>query len=115
MHQRSAHNWAIRRRQTGRKSAGSPKKWCDGRDYCAARDLLLLTRNKHLMSPLELRAVVDRVRGEFLEMPGLQLTPPQAARLWGLDLGSCEAVIDSLIRSAFLKRTASGAVTRVEQ
>jgi hypothetical protein len=66
------------------------------------------------MSPLELHSVVERVRGEFLEMPGLQLTLPQAARLWGLDVGSCEAVIDSLVRAEFLKRTASGAVARIE-
>ena len=46
-------------------------------------------------------------------MPGLQLTVSQASRLWGLDRGSCEAVIDSLVRSDFLKRTASGAVTRL--
>ena len=47
-------------------------------------------------------------------MPGLQLTLPQAARLWGLDLTSCETVMDVLIRSAFLRRTASGSVTRAD-
>lgn len=66
------------------------------------------------MSPLEFHSVVERVRCEFLEMPGLQITLPQAARLWGLDVRSCEAVIDSLVRSDFLKRTASGAVARIE-
>ena len=30
-------------------------------------------------------ALVHRVRGEFLEMPGLRLTRAQAQRLWGLD------------------------------
>jgi hypothetical protein len=65
------------------------------------------------MSPLEFHAVVERVRCEFLEMPGLQLTVSQAARLWGLDYGSCEAVIDALIRSDFLKRNESGAVARL--
>ena len=28
--------------------------------------------------------VVDRVRGEFVEMPGLELTLAQAVRLWTL-------------------------------
>jgi hypothetical protein len=65
-----------------------------------------------LMSPLELLAAVDRVRGEFLEMPGLRLTVPQAARLCGLDLASCEEVLDVLVRSAFLRRTPAGTVTR---
>ena len=55
---------------------------------------------------------MERVRGEFLEMPGLRLTVPQAARLWGLELTACEEVLDVLIRSSFLKRTPSGTVTR---
>jgi hypothetical protein len=76
------------------------------------------------MSPPELAALdverrafqrlVERVRHEFLEMPGLRLTLPQAARLWGLDLPTCEAVVEALIQSGFLYRTASGAVARVD-
>jgi len=57
---------------------------------------------------------VRRVREEFLEMPGLRLTPPQARRLWGLDGEACQAVIDALVAAAFLKWTAGGAVTRAE-
>jgi hypothetical protein len=64
------------------------------------------------MSPTELHAAVERVRGEFLEMPGLRLTVPQAARLWAMDVPSCEAVLAVLIRSSFLRWTPSGAVTR---
>jgi hypothetical protein len=64
------------------------------------------------MSPIELRAVVERIRSEFLEMPGLQLTMPQAARLWGLEISACEQVVEVLVQSAFLRRTGSGAVTR---
>ena len=63
---------------------------------------------------LEFQRLVERVRGEFLEMPGLRLTIPQAARLWGLDRLSCEAVVDVLIRSEFLQRTASGPVARAD-
>ena len=59
-------------------------------------------------------ALVERVRSEFLEMPGLRLTLPQAARLWGLDLTSCEAVVDALVEREFLHRTASGTVARVD-
>jgi hypothetical protein len=66
------------------------------------------------MQTLEFHSLVERVRCEFLEMPGLQLTVTQAARLWGLDRGSCEAVIETLVRSDFLKRTASGSVARIE-
>lgn len=63
---------------------------------------------------LEFQRLVERVRCEFLEMPGLRLTMPQAARLWGLDQPSCEKIVDALIRCEFLQRTASGAVARVD-
>jgi hypothetical protein len=63
---------------------------------------------------MDMDRTVRRVREEFLEMPGLRLTPLQARRLWGLERDACEAVIDALIACAFLKRTAGGAVTRAE-
>ena len=56
--------------------------------------------------------LVDRVRGEFIEMPGLQLTMQQAARLWGLDLLACRHVVDVLVDSAFLRWTESGKIIR---
>jgi hypothetical protein len=59
-------------------------------------------------------SVVARVREEFLEMPGLRLTLAQAARLWGLERDTCQAVIDSLIASAFLRWTDGRTVRRVE-
>ena len=63
---------------------------------------------------MDLDRIVRRVREEFLEMPGLRLTPTQARRLWGLDGDACEEVIAALVASAFLKWTAGGAVTRAE-
>jgi len=61
------------------------------------------------------KALVDRVRGEFNEMPGLQLTIPQAARLLGIDPQACRDVIDTLVDSAFLRRTPSGTIVRAER
>jgi hypothetical protein len=63
---------------------------------------------------MDLERLVRRVREEFLEMPGLRLTPPQARRLWGLDTDACQAVINTLVACAFLKWTAGGAVTRAD-
>ena len=45
------------------------------------------------------------IQGEYLEMPGLQLTKPQVQRLWGLDAATCDALLDALEGSRFLKRT----------
>jgi len=47
-------------------------------------------------------------------MPGLRLTPAQAARLLGLDNGSCQRVLSALVSSAFLRWTADGSVIRAE-
>ncbi len=55
---------------------------------------------------------LQRVKAEFNEMPGLKLTVPQAQRLWGLDRLACEAVIEELTASHFLRRTRDGAVVR---
>jgi hypothetical protein len=61
-----------------------------------------------------LHEVVQRVRGEFLEMPGLRLTPQQARRLWRLDESACDAVLGALVESRFLARTRDGAFVRDE-
>jgi hypothetical protein len=63
---------------------------------------------------MELEHIVDRVREEFKEMPGLRLTPAQATRLWGLEQEMCRAVIDTLVSAAFLRWTPAGAITRAE-
>jgi hypothetical protein len=57
-------------------------------------------------------AVVDRVRAEFVEMPGLELTLAQAVRLWTLGVDDCRHVIDSLVDVGFLKWTARRTVVR---
>jgi hypothetical protein len=59
-------------------------------------------------------SLYDRVRGEFNEMPGLQLTIAQAARLWGVDVQACRRVIDALVEAAFLRWTPAGTVVRAQ-
>ena len=63
---------------------------------------------------MEFDLVLRRVRNEFLEMPGLRVTVQQAMRLWGLERTACEAVIDSLLGSAFLRRTQTGTFVRAD-
>ena len=64
---------------------------------------------------MHVRTLVDRVRGEFNEMPGLQLTMPQAARLLGIEPEACRSVIDQLVASKVLRRTPAGTIVRVER
>jgi hypothetical protein len=56
--------------------------------------------------------LIDRARGEFVEMPGLALTLPQAARLWNLDVESCRVVLDVLTTAGFLRWTDHHTVVR---
>lgn len=58
--------------------------------------------------------IVGRVRGEFLDMPGLRLTEPQARRLWALEPSLCTAVLTELVDNGFLLRTRDGAFVRVD-
>jgi hypothetical protein len=57
------------------------------------------------MAHVELHDRVVRIRSEFTEMPGLQLTIQQASRLFGLELSACTDVIQELVRADFLKWT----------
>ena len=59
-------------------------------------------------------ALVTRIRSEFNEMPGLQLTLPQAARLWGLEPRACRDIVETLVASAFLRWTPRGMIVRAE-
>jgi hypothetical protein len=60
--------------------------------------------------PLE--GVLRRIRGEYIEMPGLRLTTAQAQRLWGLDRAACDVLMDALVDVTFLYRTPDGAFAR---
>ena len=60
-----------------------------------------------------LDALVARVRGEYCEMPGLQLTVAQACRLWQVDVATCEMVLEQLVRDRFLRKTNKGAYVAV--
>jgi hypothetical protein len=59
--------------------------------------------------------MLRRVRGEYLEMPGLRLTRRQAQRLWGLDEQTCARLLDSLTEANFLHRTDDGTYGRLTE
>jgi hypothetical protein len=49
------------------------------------------------------RKFLQRIRAEFMEMPGLQLSLIQAQRLYGLDRTVCKAALDALVDEDFLR------------
>ena len=56
--------------------------------------------------------LLQRIRAEYLEMPGLRLTAAQARRLWGLDGATCDAALAALVEAAFLDQTNKGQFVR---
>lgn len=60
----------------------------------------------------EFDIILNRAKAEFLEMPGLQLTEAQAARLWSCGAEVSFAVLQSLTQSRFLMRGRNGRFTR---
>jgi hypothetical protein len=58
--------------------------------------------------------ILQRVRAEFLEMPGLRLTRAQARRLWALDEALCDAILAALVDARFLVHSGSLAFIRAE-
>jgi hypothetical protein len=60
-------------------------------------------------------ALVTRLRAEFMEMPGLQLTLEQAQRLCGVERALCQQVFDALVAEKFLCVKADGAYVRLTE
>ena len=56
---------------------------------------------------------IDRVRAEFLEMPGLRLTAAQVARLCGVERTICNGALDALVNAKFLRVSADGTYSRL--
>lgn len=52
------------------------------------------------------------VHAEYEEMPGLSLTPRQAAKLWGLSQFESEQLLTGLVDEGFLMRDRRGAYRR---
>jgi hypothetical protein len=70
-----------------------------------------------MMSVCQLECVKDLHRlvcAEYREMPGLNLTLPQAIRLWTADPGVCAQVLDGLVEAGFLRRV-GGVYLRADQ
>lgn len=49
--------------------------------------------------------MAQRVRAEYLEMPGLNLTRDQAKCLWAIDGALCDRLLAYLVETGFLART----------
>lgn len=56
--------------------------------------------------------LIERVLGEYREMPGLELTIEQARRLFGWDAVTCQAIADVLVERRVLRWSRKGRLVR---
>lgn len=56
--------------------------------------------------------LIERVLGEYREMPDLALTFDQARKLWGCDAATCACVIERLVARGLLRRSPEGRLIR---
>ncbi len=59
------------------------------------------------------KTLLDRIRAEYLEMPGLRLKLEQAQRLCGVERSQCKVVLDALVNERFLCVKPDGAYARL--
>ena len=82
---------------------------CELLDWCAIQSHREMVNAEDPVSPSEMvsevRAVIIRARAEYLEMPGMCLTVPQAARLFNIDLDVCAVMLEVLVGDGFLSRS----------
>ena len=58
--------------------------------------------------------LIERVLGEYREMPGLALTIEQARRLWGCDAVTCQRIVDVLVERRVLRWSRDRHLIRAE-
>jgi hypothetical protein len=56
--------------------------------------------------------LTQRIRREFDEAPGLRLTVAEGVRFWSIDAETCADVLERLLQTGFLVRTADGRYQR---
>jgi hypothetical protein len=62
----------------------------------------------HFCSNVSSAELLRRIRAEYREMPGLQLTAPQAQRLFGVHSKTWDAALAALVDAKFFSRTRNG-------
>ena len=59
--------------------------------------------------------LLDRLRAEYREMPGMRLTRAQVQRLCGIEAATCQQMLDALVATRFLCVNAEGAYARLPE
>jgi hypothetical protein len=83
-----------------------------GGDYSRKDDVYQELTQVDAMNKPAASHVLQRIRAEYLEMPGLTLKAEQVQRLCGVDRTVCDAALEALVESGFLSMRPDGAFGR---
>jgi hypothetical protein len=59
--------------------------------------------------------VIDPIRAEYLEMPGLRLRAEQVQRLCGIEQRICQLVLSALVETRFLSANPDGPLCTLDR
>jgi hypothetical protein len=59
--------------------------------------------------------LVQRIRAEYIEMPGMKLTIDQVRRLCGVEVHLCKLLLQSLVEARFLSLDSDGSYARLTE
>ena len=59
--------------------------------------------------------VLQRLRAEYLEMPGMKLRIEEVERLCGIEPPTCKLALDALVKAQFLSVTSEGSYVRLTE
>jgi hypothetical protein len=65
-----------------------------------------------LFDGAEYARALQRIRAEYMEMPGMRLTAPQVQRLAGVNALVCARVLEELVMAGVLRRAVDGTFAR---
>jgi len=57
------------------------------------------------MRPHDVARWRERIRAEYSDMPGIQLTIRQISQLWSVDIRTCGVALKALVKEGFLVRS----------
>jgi hypothetical protein len=57
-------------------------------------------------------SLLDRIRGDYSENPGLRLTPWQFRQMWSLEPNQSRAVMQQLKNAGFLRENRDGSLVQ---
>ena len=66
------------------------------------------------MSTCRYQEVLERLRAEYREMPGMRLTLEQVQRLCGIEQPLCKRALEALVEAKFLRVGSDGAYVLFE-